>query len=159
MMVAVDTGTMGVAAAVAASSEAERGRFEGMRHGEVLAYLRSLGITSLELMPVHAFIDENHLVRLGLRNFWGYNTIAFFAPAPRYARVDAVAEFRDMVRAIHDAGIEVILDVVYNHTGEGGADGPTLGFRGIDNLAYYRVEPTEPDTYVNDTGTGNRFSA
>jgi len=126
-----------------------------MRHKEVLSYLKSLGITSLELMPVHAFIDEYHLVERGLRNFWGYNSIAFFAPCQRYCRADGIAEFRDMVRTIHDAGIEVILDVVYNHTGEGNYHGPTLSFRGLDNLAYYSTEPEDPATYINDTGCGN----
>ena len=138
-----------------AIAAAERGTFDGMRHKEVLSYLKSLGITSLELMPVHAFIDEQPLVERGLHNFWGYNSIAFFAPCQRYVRADGIAEFRDMVRAIHDAGIEVILDVVYNHTCEGDRRGPTLSFRGLDNLAYYSTEPGDPATYVNDTGCGN----
>jgi glycogen operon protein len=138
-----------------AVAEADRGRFSGMRNADVIAYLKALGITSIELMPVHAFIDEHHLVKRGLRNFWGYNSISFFAPSPRYAQLDAIAEFRDMVRAFHDAGIEVVLDVVYNHTGEGDSTGPTLGFRGIDNLAYYRTKHGAPGSYVNDTGTGN----
>ena len=138
-----------------AVAEADRGKFQGMRNAGVIEYLKALGVTSIELMPVHAFIDEHHLVKRGLRNFWGYNSISFFAPSPRYAQADAVAEFRDMVRAIHDAGIEVVLDVVYNHTGEANADGPTLSFRGIDNLAYYRTEPGDHGVYVNDTGTGN----
>jgi len=138
-----------------AVDEAQRGTFDGMRHKDVLSYLKSLGITSLELMPVHAFIDEYHLVERGLRNFWGYNSIAFFAPCQRYCRIDGIAEFREMVRAIHDAGIEVILDVVYNHTGEGNRHGPTLSFRGLDNLAYYSTEPKDPSTYINDTGCGN----
>lgn len=142
-----------------AIDDASRGTFDGLRHIEVLDYLKALGITSLELMPVHAFIDERHLARLGLRNFWGYNTIAFFAPAPRYGSADPVGEFRDMVGAIHDAGIEVILDVVYNHTGEGDAEGPTLNFRGLDNLAYYRTKAGYPGSYVNDTGTGNTIDA
>jgi len=136
----------------------DRGTFDGMRHGDVLSYLKALGITSLELMPVHEFIDEQHLVDRGLRNFWGYNTISFFAPTARYARTDAIAEFRDMVRGIHDAGMEVILDVVYNHTGESGRLGPTICFRGIDNLAYYSTEPGDPATYINDTGCGNTLN-
>jgi isoamylase len=135
--------------------DADRGTFDGMRHKDVLGYLKALGITSLELMPVHAFIDEQHLAERGLRNFWGYNSISFFAPSPRYAKLDAVREFRDMVRAIHDAGIEVILDVVYNHTGESNAFGPTLSFRGLDNLTYYSTEPGDPAVYINDTGCGN----
>ena len=136
-----------------------RGRFQGMRSGAVLKHLKSLGITALELMPIQAFIDEHHLAKKGLRNLWGYNTVGFFAPMPRYGHVDAVAEFRDMVNTIHDAGIEVILDVVYNHTGESDGNGPTLSFRGIDNLAYYRTLPDDPSTYINDTGTGNTINA
>ena len=142
-----------------ALGEADRGRFNGMRHTAVLDYLKALGITSLELMPVHAFLTEKHLADKGLRNFWGYNPIAFFAPQPAYASADPVVEFRDMVRAIHDAGIEVILDVVYNHTAEGDRSGPSLSFRGLDNLAYYSVEPGAPGTYINDTGCGNTLNA
>ena len=138
-----------------AVTKAERGSFNGLRNGEVLDYLKALGITSVELMPVHAFIDEHHLVKHGLRNFWGYNSISFFAPSNRYTRGDGVEEFKAMVRAIHDAGLEVILDVVYNHTGEGGSDGPTLGLRGLDNLTYYSTEPADPGKYINDTGCGN----
>jgi len=138
-----------------AVNESDRGTFDGMRHKDVLGHLKALGITSLELMPVHAFIDEHHLAERGLRNFWGYNSISFFAAGARYAKLDAVREFRDMVRAIHDAGIEVILDVVYNHTGESNAFGPTLSFRGLDNLTYYSTEPRDPAVYINDTGCGN----
>ncbi len=138
-----------------AVAEAERGKFAGMRNAEVLDYLRALGITSIELMPIQAFIDEHHLVSQKLRNFWGYNTINFFAPMARYAGAEPRAEFADMVRAIHDAGLEVILDVAYNHTGESGFDGPTVSFRGIDNLCYYRVDEDDPSSYVNDTGCGN----
>jgi glycogen operon protein len=138
--------------------EAERGTYDGMRHRDVLDYLKALGITSLELMPVHEFIDEQHLAEHGLRNFWGYNTISFFAPSPRYAKRDAITEFRDMVRSVHDAGIEVVLDVVYNHTGESDGRGPSICFRGIDNLAYYSTEPNRPDTYINDTGCGNTLN-
>jgi glycogen operon protein len=126
---------------------------------KILEYLNALGVTSLELMPVHSMIDEGFLVGQGLRNFWGYNSINFFTPEARYASGDAVTEFREMVNAIHDAGIEVIMDVVYNHTGEGGARGPTLSFRGIDNLAYYRVDPENPGHYINDTGCGNTLNA
>ena len=140
--------------------EAERGRFRGMRNGRILEYLKALGITSLELMPVHCLVDEHFLVERGLRNYWGYNTVQFFTPDARFvaAEDDPAAEFRAMVDAIHDAGIEVILDVVYNHTGEGGADGPTLSLRGIDNLAYYRTLPDDPGHYVNDTGCGNTLN-
>jgi glycogen operon protein len=141
-----------------AVDEAQRGTFAGLRNRDVVEYLQALGITSVELMPVHAFIDERHLVDLGLRNFWGYNSISFFAPAPRYAQGLADIELRDMVRTLHDAGIEVILDVVYNHTGEGGEDGPTISLRGLDNLAYYRTPPYEPGKYINDTGCGNTLN-
>ena len=137
----------------------ERGKFRGLTNAKVLEHIRALGITSVELMPVHAFIDEHHLARRGLRNFWGYNSIAFFAPSGRYAQSDPVAEFRDMVNAIHDAGIEVVLDVVYNHTAEGDTHGPTIAYRGIDNLAYYSTEPGAPGTYINDTGCGNTINA
>ncbi len=142
-----------------AIEESDRGTFNGMRNKDVIAHLKALGVTALELMPVHAFIDEKHLVDKGLRNFWGYNTISFFAPSLRYARADPITEFRDMVRDIHDAGIEVILDVVYNHTGEGDTSGPSLSFRGLDNLAYYRTEPDHPNVYMNDTGCGNTLNA
>ena len=134
----------------------DRGRFSGMRNKEVLDYIKALGITAIELMPVQAFADEHHLARQGLRNFWGYNSIAFLAPMPRYG---SAAELRDMVRAIHDTGLEVILDVVYNHTAEGGFHGPTISFRGIDNLAYYRTPRDHPAHYVNDTGCGNTINA
>ncbi|MEE4219365.1 MAG: glycogen debranching protein GlgX [Xanthomonadales bacterium] len=139
-------------------SAADRGRFRGMSNGKILAYLKALGITSLELMPVHAMIDEEFLAGKGLRNFWGYNSVQFFAPEGRYGLADPVAEFREMVNAIHDAGIEVILDVAYNHTGESGSGGPSLSFRGIDNLAYYRTEPEQPGHYINDTGCGNTLN-
>jgi len=138
---------------------ADRGRLRGLSNGRVLAYLKSLGITSLELMPVFTFADEEFLAERGLRNLWGYNSIQFFTPDARFARIDAVAEFRDMVHAIHEAGLEVILDVAYNHSGEGGQGGPSLSLRGIDNLAYYRVEPDTPGNYVNDTGCGNTLDA
>ena len=138
-----------------ALDEAARGTFDGLRHKDVLKYLKALGVTSIELMPVHTFVDEHHLAEQGLRNFWGYNSVGFFAPMQRYARDDSVTEFRDMVRALHEAGLEVILDVAYNHTGEGNHLGPSLVFRGIDNLTYYRTEPDDHSIYVNDTGCGN----
>ena len=139
--------------------EGERGKFRGMSNGQVLDYLKALGITSVELMPVHTFIDEAFLVKKGLRNLWGYNSIQFFTPDPRFGGTDPVGEFREMVDAIHDAGLEVILDVVYNHTAEGSEHGPTLSFRGIDNQAYYRPEAGDPGRYVNDTGCGNTINA
>jgi glycogen operon protein len=141
-----------------AVAESARGKFDAMRNKDVLEYLRALGITSLELMPVHAFIDEQKLSERQLRNFWGYNPISFFAPSARYATRDAIPEFQEMVRAIHDAGIEVILDVVYNHTGESDRFGPTVCFRGLDNLAYYQTEPDNPGIYINDTGCGNTIN-
>jgi glycogen operon protein len=134
---------------------AERGRFSGLSNGQILDYLCALGITSIELQPVQAFIDERFLRDGGRRNFWGYNSISYLALASRYAHADPVAEFLEMVRAIHDAGLEVILDVAYNHTAEGGADGPTLSFRGLDNLAYYQVNPGAPGQYLNASGCGN----
>lgn len=141
-----------------AIEDAARGTFDGLRNREVVEYLKALGVTSIELMPVHTFIDEHHLADRGLRNFWGYNSVGFFAPMQRYARQDAVTEFRDMVRAMHDAGLEVILDVAYNHTGESNRHGPSLAFRGIDNRTYYRTEPDDHGKYVNDTGCGNTFN-
>ncbi|MDT8320946.1 MAG: glycogen debranching protein GlgX [Xanthomonadales bacterium] len=139
--------------------EADRGRFRGLSNGRILAYLKALGISSVELMPVQYWADEHFLVQRGLRNYWGYNPIQFFVPDLRLAQAAPVAEFRAMVDAIHDTGLEVILDVVYNHSGEGDERGPTLSFRGIDNLAYYRSEPADPGRYVNDTGCGNTFDA
>jgi len=139
-------------------SESERGRFRGLANGQIVDYLRALGITSVELMPVHEFIDEQFLVDRGLRNFWGYNTLNFFTPATRYANGDGRAEFVEMVDALHDANIEVLLDVVYNHTAEGDHRGPTLSYRGFDNAAYYRLA-SDRFHYVNDTGCGNTLDA
>ncbi len=137
----------------------DRGRFAGMQNKQVLEYVKALGITSIEFMPLLTFVDERHLVDKGLRNYWGYNTIGFFAPMQRFARRDPVAELQEMVRAIHDAGLEVILDVAYNHTAEGDENGPTLCFRGIDNTAYYRTMPGDLSQYINDTGCGNTINA
>jgi glycogen operon protein len=136
-----------------------RGRFKGLANKEVLAWIRALGITSIELQPVQAFIDEFFLSQRGLRNYWGYNTLAFFAPEPRYAAGNALWELYEMVNSIHDAGLEVILDVAFNHTAESGALGPTLSFRGIDNLSWYRTEPGDQGVYINDTGCGNTLDA
>jgi glycogen operon protein len=136
-------------------SEELRGTFAGLGDPNVISYLTSLGITAVELLPVHAFIDEDHLLRKGLRNYWGYNSIGFFAPEPIYMRTPFVNEFKETVNQLHAAGIELILDVVYNHTAEGNELGPTLSFKGIDNASYYRLLPTEPRYYINDTGTGN----
>ena len=134
----------------------ERGTFAGFGSAAALGHIAGLGVTSVELLPVHAFLQDHALVRRGLRNFWGYNSLAFFAPHPAYAsRPDqAREEFRDMVARLHGAGLEVVLDVVYNHTAEGDETGPTLSFRGIDNASYYRLQP-DGRHYVNDTGCGN----
>ncbi|WP_026283516.1 glycogen debranching protein GlgX [Rhizobium sp. 2MFCol3.1] len=132
-----------------------RGSFEGLGHAKIVEYIRSLGVTSVELLPIHWFPDDAHLLDKGLKNYWGYNSLAFFAPASRYCGPKGVNGFRDMVRAFHDGGIEVILDVVYNHTAEGNELGPTLSFKGIDNFSYYRTMPDQPRYYINDTGTGN----
>ena len=118
-------------------------------------YLRDLGITAVELLPIHAFIHDRHLVERGLRNYWGYNTIGFFAPHPEYLGAEGLGGFKAFVQQMHDAGIEVILDVVYNHTAEGNQLGPTLSFRGIDNKSYYYLMPGEERYYSDFTGTGN----
>ncbi len=131
-----------------------RGTFAGLMRSEVIDYIRRLGVTAVELLPVHAFVDDSYLLDKKLRNYWGYNTIAFFAPHPRYLGTPFVNEMKEMVAHFHAAGIEVILDVVYNHTAEGNELGPTLSFRGIDNSSYYRLAP-DPRYYINDTGTGN----
>ena len=142
-----------------ALSDAERGRLRGLCNGDVLAYLKALGITSVELMPVFTMIDEAFLAERGRRNLWGYNSLQFFTPDARFCGADGVAEFREMVDCIHYAGLEILLDVAYNHTGEGGALGPSFSLRGIDNLAYYRTDPANPGVYVNDTGCGNTLNA
>ena len=133
-----------------------RGNLAGLTDARVLGQIASLGVTSVELMPVHAFIDDRHLVEQGLRNYWGYNSIGFFAPEPRYLTPGGGPdEFKTAVAKFHDAGLEVILDVVYNHTAEGSELGPTLSFRGIDNASYYRLSAESARYYVNDTGCGN----
>lgn len=133
----------------------ERGTFAGLGHPEVIDYLKALGVTSVELLPVHAFVDERFLSEKELSNYWGYNTIGFFALEGRYLSSGDPREFRTMVRRLHDAGLEVILDVVYNHTAEGNQMGPTLCFRGIDNTSYYRLRSDNRRYYDNDTGCGN----
>jgi len=135
-----------------------RGTYAGLASAPVIEYLRRLGVTTVELMPVHAFIDDRHLVQKGLRNYWGYNSIGFFAPDSRYAGERPVSEFKSMVKALHSAGIEVVLDVVYNHTGEGDHLGPTLCFRGVDNASYYRLKPGESRYYMDYTGCGNTLN-
>ncbi|MGV1008874.1 MAG: glycogen debranching protein GlgX [Dermatophilaceae bacterium] len=139
--------------------ESIRGTYAGIAHPATIAHLRALGVTAIELMPVHQFVHDFHLLERGLRNYWGYNTIGFFAPHNEYAgqgtRGQQVLEFKSMVKALHEADIEVILDVVYNHTAEGNHMGPTLAFRGIDNQAYYRLVRGDPAHYYDTTGTGN----
>jgi isoamylase len=140
--------------------EALRGTFSGLGRKEVVDYISALGVTSIELLPIHAFVNDSYLLDKNLTNYWGYNSIGFFAPDPRYSAIPAFvfSEFKEMVARLHDAGIEVILDVVYNHTAEGNERGPTLSFRGIDNASYYRLMPDQPRYYINDTGTGNTLN-
>ena len=135
-----------------------RGTYAGLATAPVIEHFKRLGITTVELMPVHAFVDDRTLIEKGLRNYWGYNTIGFFAPDVRYSSVGRISEFKTMVKTLHSAGIEVILDVVYNHTAEGNQMGPTLSFRGIDNASYYRLLPDEPRYYMDFTGTGNTLN-
>ncbi|MDB4947617.1 MAG: glycogen debranching enzyme GlgX [Gemmatimonadetes bacterium] len=140
-----------------------RGTYAGVAHPAVVEHLKRLGVTALELLPVHDFVDDGYLERKGLRNYWGYSTLNFFSPDARYSgsgdRGGQVREFREMVKALHRAGIEVILDVVYNHTAEGNHLGPTLSFKGIDNPTYYRLVDDDPRYYMDYTGTGNSLNA
>ncbi|HET7314776.1 glycogen debranching protein GlgX [Salinisphaera sp.] len=136
-----------------------RGTYAGLAQPAVIDYLVDLGVTAVELLPVHAFLDEPNLAAEGRRNYWGYNSIGFFAPMARYSLDDGPAEFKGMVKALHAAGIEVILDVVYNHTAEGDEFGPTLSFRGLDNAAYYHLQPDDPRHYLNHSGCGNTLDA
>lgn len=139
-----------------------RGTYSGVAHPAIIGHLQELGVTAVELMPVHAFVDDKHLLDQGLRNYWGYNSIGFFAPDLRYKSAgklgSEVREFKAMVKALHRAGIEVILDVVYNHTAEGNHLGPTLSFKGLDNKNYYRLVPDQPRYYFDTTGTGNTLN-
>jgi isoamylase len=139
-----------------------RGTYTGLTHPALLDYFHRLGVTALELLPVHQFLDEHHLVQAGLSNYWGYSSLGFFAPEARYASTGVVGqqvvEFKTMVHTLHQAGLEVILDVVYNHTGEGNHLGPTLCFRGIDNAAYYRLHGDNRRWYVDYTGCGNTLN-
>jgi isoamylase len=139
-----------------------RGTYAGLAHPAAIEHLKTLGVTAVELMPVHQFIQDNHLIEKSLRNYWGYNSIAFLAPHNEYAasgqRGEQVGEFKAMVRALHEAGIEVILDVVYNHTAEGNHLGPTLSLKGIDNAAYYRLVGDDRRYYMDYTGTGNSLN-
>jgi glycogen operon protein len=142
--------------------ESLRGTYAGVAHPAVVRHLLKLGVTAIELMPIHQFVQDQRLLDLSLRNYWGYNTIGFFAPHNEYSSGgqdgQQVNEFKAMVRALHDAGIEVILDVVYNHTAEGNHLGPSLCFRGIDNAAYYRLVAKDPQFYYDTTGTGNSLN-
>ena len=135
-----------------------RGTFSGLASDPILRHLRDLGVTAIELLPVQAVADEPRLVRAGLRNYWGYNSICFFALEPRYAAGNGAREFRQFIQRFHDSGIEIILDVVFNHTGEGDEWGPTICFRGIDNASYYRLAPEDKSKYLNDAGTGNTLN-
>ncbi|MCT9929460.1 glycogen debranching protein GlgX [Planotetraspora sp. A-T 1434] len=142
--------------------EEQRGTYAGLAHPAVIEHLQSIGVTAVELMPVHQFVPEHAMVARGLTNYWGYNTIAYLAPHNAYSsagqRGEQVQEFKAMVRALHEAGIEVILDVVYNHTAEGDHMGPTLGFRGLDNVAYYRLHDEDRRYYLDYTGCGNSLN-
>ncbi|MBV0911761.1 glycogen debranching protein GlgX [Rhodobacteraceae bacterium ASV31] len=135
---------------------AVQGTYMGVCSEPMLDHLTRLGVTAVELLPVHAFLDDRFLIQKGLRNYWGYQSIGFFAPEPRYMAQGEIWEFQTMVRRLHSAGIEVILDVVYNHSGEGNEMGPTLAFRGLDNASYYRL--LDGRHYINDTGTGNTLN-
>ncbi|QBJ94817.1 glycogen debranching enzyme GlgX [Rhodococcus sp. ABRD24] len=152
----------GMTATHPAVPEDLRGTYAGLTHPAVIEHLTSLGVTAIELMPVHQFMHDQILVDQGLRNYWGYNTFGFLAPHNEYSSVTkpsgVVTEFKTMVRAFHEAGIEVILDVVYNHTAEGSHRGPTIAFRGIDNAAYYRLDDGDPELYKDYTGTGNSLN-
>ncbi|SEN65179.1 glycogen debranching enzyme GlgX [Cryobacterium sp. TMT1-3] len=142
--------------------ESQRGTYAGLAHPSVIDHLQKLGVTAIELMPVHQFVNDGALVEQGLNNYWGYNTIGFFAPHNAYSSTgdlgQQVQEFKGMVRSLHTAGIEVILDVVYNHTAEGNHMGPTLSFKGIDNEAYYRLMDDDKRYYMDYTGTGNTLN-
>ena len=150
-----ETHVRGISMRHPAVPDAVRGTFAGLMVDEVIEHIRTLGVTSVELLPVHAFVNDQHLLQKGMTNYWGYNSIAFFAPDPRYLASDKIAEFKEMVAHLHEAGLEVILDVVYNHTAEGNEQGPTLSMRGIDNASYYRLMPEDKRYYINDSGTGN----
>jgi glycogen operon protein len=135
-----------------------RGTYAGIGSEPSIAYLKKLGITAVELMPVHSFVDDSYLIEKGLRNYWGYNSIGFFAPDMRYSATGQISEFKTMIKALHAAGIEVILDVVYNHTAEGNHLGPTLCFKGIDNTSYYRLVDDNHRYYMDYTGCGNSLN-
>src|SRR5207244_6113382 len=139
-----------------------RGTYAGMAHPVSIKYLQQLGVTAVELLPVHQCVQESTLLQRGLRNYWGYNSIGYLAPHNEYSaggqRGEQVQEFKQLVKALHEARIEVILDVVYNHTAEGNQLGPVLSFKGIDNAAYYRLTDDDPRYYMDYTGTGNSLN-
>ena len=157
-----ETHVKGITATHPGVPEELRGTYAGLASDAVVGHLVDLGVTAVELLPVHHFVSEHSLVAKGLTNYWGYSSIGFFAPHAPYSssgtRGEQVREFKAMVKTLHRAGIEVILDVVYNHTGESGPLGPTLSFRGIDNASYYRLDPGDPSRYVDYTGTGNSLN-
>jgi glycogen operon protein len=136
-----------------------RGTYAALATAPVIEHLKKLGVTAVQLLPVHSFVDERRLLQHGLRNYWGYNSIGFFAPEMRYSATGTLSEFKTMVKTLHAAGIEVILDVVYNHTGEGDHTGPVLSFRGLDNAIYYRLDMSNARRYLDFTGTGNSFNS
>lgn len=138
--------------------EAHRGKFLGLASDAFISHIKYLGVTALELLPCHAFISEQFLTTKGLQNYWGYNTLSFFVPHKGYLVANDISEFQTVVKTLHSHGIEVILDVVYNHTAEAGIDGPTLSLKGFDNSAYYRTLPDQPNVYINDTGCGNTIN-
>jgi glycogen operon protein len=139
-------------------AESQRGTFAGLASAAAIDYLKRLGVTTVELMPVHAYIDDRRLVELGLRNYWGYNTLGFFAPEPLYSASGSSKEFKTMVKRLHSAGLEVLIDVVYNHSCEGNHLGPTLSLRGLDNASYYRLAENDRRHYLDFTGCGNTLN-
>jgi isoamylase len=135
-----------------------RGTYAGLSTPPVIDHLKRLGVTAVEFLPIQTFVDDRHLLDRGLKNYWGYNSIGYFAPDPRYSASGRLDEFKHLVKTLHAAGIEVIMDVVYNHTAEGNHLGPTLCFRGIDNAAYYRLVADAPRYYMDYTGCGNTLN-
>jgi glycogen operon protein len=154
-----ETHVRGFTIAHPALSEAERGKFAGLATPVALDHLKALGVTAIELLPTHAFLNDHRLHDQGLANFWGYNTLAYFAPHPAYGGADVNAEMRRFVQAAHDRGMEVLLDVVYNHTCEGDHRGPTISFKGLDNASYYRLRPDDKAHYADITGCGATLDA
>ncbi|WP_437882960.1 glycogen debranching protein GlgX [Pseudomonas sp. LRF_L74] len=153
--VVYETHLRGISMRHPAVPEHLRGTFAGLMNRDLLQHIRSLGVSSIELLPIHGFVNDQHLLEKGMNNYWGYNSIAFFAPHATYLASGQISEFKEMVAHLHDAGLELILDVVYNHTAEGNELGPTLSMRGIDNASYYRLMAEQKRYYINDSGTGN----